>query len=168
MTQVYYDKALAPKTKSTYSAGQQRFISFCKLANVQSMPASKSTLPLFATQLATSNISYTTIKINLSAIRHMYVTVGMHSFFNQQLTLWLQQMLKGIQKSQTFTHPLRVRLPITIQIMENILQLLSQRPKSYMNVMTWAACCLAFFSFLRVNDFTLPSDEQFDQTCHLC
>ena len=168
MTQVYYDRELAPNTKSTYSAGQQRFISFCKSVKVQSMPASESTLLLFATHLATSNISYTTIKIYLSAIRHIHVTAGVHSYFSQQLTPQLQQVLKGIQKSQTLTHPPRVRLPITIQIMENILQLLSQRPKSYMNVMTWAACCLAFFGFLRVSEFTVPSDNQFNQACHLC
>ena len=168
MTQVYYDRALAPNTKSTYSVGQQRFISFCKSAKMQSMPASESTLLLFATHLGTSNISYTTIKIYLSAIRHMHVTAGVHSYFSQQLTPRLQQVLKGIQKSQTLTHPPRVRLPITIQIMENILQLLSQRPKSYMNVMTWAACCLAFFGFLRISEFTVPSDDQFDQACHLC
>ena len=40
MTQVYYDRTLAPSTKSTCSAGQQRFMSFCKLAKVQSIPAS--------------------------------------------------------------------------------------------------------------------------------
>ena len=168
MTQVYYDRALAPSTKSTYSAGQERFMSFCKSAKVQSMSASESTLLLFATHLATSSISYATIKIYLSAIRHMHVTAGMHSFFNQQLTPRLQQVLKGIQKSQPLTHSPRIRLPITIQIMENILQLLSQRPKFYMTVMTWAACCLSFFEFLRVCEFTVPSDDQFDQTCHLC
>ena len=38
------------------------------------MPASESTLLLFATHLANSNISYATIKIYLSAVRHMHVT----------------------------------------------------------------------------------------------
>ena len=121
MTQVYYDRVLAPSSKSTYSAGQQRFTSFCKSAKEQSMPASESTLLLFATHLATSSISYATIKIYLSAVGHMHITAGMDSFFNQQLTPQLQQVLKGIQKSQSLTHPPRVRLPIIIQIMENIL-----------------------------------------------
>ena len=152
MTQVYYNRALAP---STYSAGQQRFISFCKSAKVQSMPASESTLLLFATHPATSRISYATIKIYLSAIRNMLVTAGVHNFFNQQLTPQLQQVLKGIQKSQTLTHPPRVCLPITIQIMGNILQLLSQRLKSYMTVMSWAACCFTFFGFIRVSELTV-------------
>ena len=37
-----------------------------------------------------------------------------------------------------------------------------------MTVMTWAACCLTFFGFLRVIEFTVPSDDQFKQTCYLC
>ena len=98
--QVYYDSALAPNTKSTYSAGQQRFISFCKSARLLNMPASESTLLLFATHLANSNISYATIKMYLSAVRYMHVTVGMHNFFIQQLTPQLKQVLKVIQKSQ--------------------------------------------------------------------
>ena len=127
------------------------------------MLASESTLLLFATHLANS---YATIKIYLLAVRHMHVTAGMHNFFTQQLTPWLQQVLKSIQKSQTLTHPPRVHLPITIQIMEDIMQLLSQRSKTYTNVMTWAACCL--LGFLCVSKFTLPYDDLFDQGCHLC
>jgi len=33
--------------------------------------------------------------------------------------------------------------------------------------MIWAACFLAFFGFLRVSEFTMPGDNQFDESCHL-
>ena len=168
LAQIYYHKGLAPSTKNTYSAGQHKFISFCKSARLTPVPASESTLLLFAAYLANMNISYATIKIYLSAIRHMHVTAGMHSFFNLQLTPRLQLILKGIQKSQSVTHPPRVRLPITIGIMKGIMHLISQKPKTYNNSMMWAACCLAFFGFLRVSEFTIPSYTQFDEEVHLC
>ena len=97
----------------------------------------------------------------------MHVTSGKLQHFNQQLTPRLQQILKGIQKDQAGTHPPKVRLPIMLQILQDIKRLLSGKPQSYTNIMSWAACCLAFFGFLRVSGFTIPSQEQYDQSCHL-
>ena len=37
-----------------------------------------------------------------------------------------------------------------------------------MNVMTWAACSLAFFGFSQVGKFTVPFHKQFYQAYHLC
>ena len=87
---------------------------------------------------------------------------------NLLLTPRLQQILKGIQKSQSVTHPPKVCLPITIEMMESIKRLILQMPKTYTNSMIWAACCRAFFGFLRVSEFTIPSDSQFDEAPHLC
>ena len=131
------------------------------------MPTTERVLSLFVTYLATCNISHTTIKVYLSTIRYMHVTSGKLQHFNQQLTPRLQQILKGIRKDQAATHSPKVWLPITLQILQDIKRLLSGKPQSYTIIMTWAACCLAFFGFLRVSKFTIPLQEQYDQFCHL-
>ena len=74
--------------------------------NARTLPASEATLTLFITYLATGNISYKTIEVYLSEVRHMHVSAGMFSEFGQHLTPHLQPALKGIQHSQAPSHPL--------------------------------------------------------------
>ena len=123
-------------------------------------------LILFVSYLTTQSIAHTTIKVYLSAVQHMQVSAELHNFFHTQLTPRLQLTLKGIQKNQASAQPPRVRLPITPQIMGNIKALLSKQPCSYTNIMIWAACYLAFFAFLRVSEFIIPANDQYDESCH--
>ena len=95
----------ATTTRATYAAEQQRFAAFCQTINASPMPATEHTLLLFATHLATFNIVHTTIKVYISAIRHMHVSAGLHAQFNSQLTPCLQLILKGFQRNQAISHP---------------------------------------------------------------
>ena len=104
--QYFFNNGLAANTRGTYSTGQQRFKTFCQAINARTLPASEATLTLFITYLATENISYKTIKVYLSAVRHMHVSAGMFSEFALHLTPRLQLTLKGIQRSQALSHPL--------------------------------------------------------------
>jgi len=42
-----------------------------------------------------------------------------------------------------------------------------KEPPSYNNVILWAACCLAFFGFLRVGEFTIPAKGSYNKSSHL-
>ena len=96
----------------------------------------------------------------------MHVATGQHIVFNQQLTPRLQQVLKGIQRTQAISKAPRIRRPITLDIMKAILNLLLQKDTSYDNTKMWAACCTAFFGFLRSSEMTVPSQDTYDPTIH--
>ena len=61
-------------------------------------------------------MSYTTIKVYLPAVRNMHVATGYQSIYSSQLTPRLQQILKGIKKTQTISQPPRIRRSITLDI----------------------------------------------------
>ena len=51
--------------------------------------------------------------------------------------------------------------------MHKIRTALLQEPHNYRNILLWAACCIAFFGFLRCSDFTVPSVHDYDPSAHL-
>ena len=116
----YYHLGASFSTWKVYKAGLSRYQCFCTMAQKPAILASEDTLLLFTVHLATEGISTSTIKVYLSAIR------SFHDDFARQLTPRLQQVIKGIQKKQAITRPPRVRLPITLDIMQGIQSVLAQ------------------------------------------
>ena len=156
--QLYYQKGLAPSTQKCYHAGQQRYIHFCTQLNLTPLPTSEYTLLLFVAHLALSGLAHTSIKVYLSSIGNWHTSCSLHNTYHTALTPRLEQVLHGIKKEQASTRPQRTRLPITVHIMTQIYSVLKTSPTDYQSIMLWAACCTAFFGFLRVggNDGTEP------------
>ena len=140
---------------------------FCSQASLPTVPTSKRTLLLFASDLATQNLSHSTIKVYTAAVHSVHVTTGYHTIFDIQSIPCLDWLLKGIRKEKAKTTSPKVRLPIITGIMADIKRALDKQPKTYHNTMMWAACCVAFFGFLHSSEFTVPSPHQYDSNIHL-
>lgn len=131
------------------------------------LPTCEETLMLFTSYLAQQGLAHTTIKVYLSAVRNLHVSAGLHKEFSQQLTPRLEMVLQGIKKEYLKSAQHQTRLPITRSIMDKIRLVLHERADSYNNKLMWAACCMAFFGFLRCSEFTVPSQDGYDPDSHL-
>ena len=157
--QFYFDQGISDATKKAYKTGLNKYLAFCAQCKQQAVPASKDTLVLFITHLASQQLSHTTIQVYLSAVRYLHTANKEHHTFTAHITPRLGQVLKGIQKMHALTHSPKERHPITFQIMEQIHSLLSNHADNYYNLMIWAACCTAYFGLLRVSEFTTSSPK---------
>ena len=157
--QYYYQNGLATATQRCYSTGQQRYTQFCKQVNRTGIPTSESTLLLFAAHLTRSGLAHTSIKVYFLAIGNLHTAHSHHETYQQAVTPRLEQVLCGIKKEQCSTHSARVCLPITVEIMHQIYAVLAKTPEEYQNVMLWAACCTAFFGFLRIGEMTSEPEQ---------
>ena len=116
---------------------------FCTNTNRREIPISEATLLLFV-------LNYKDLPCS-----NTQCSCGEHKYFMEASTPRLQQVMKGIQREQATMKCQRVHKPITITIMPQIEWILSKVPLHH-NLMVWAACCTAYFGFLRSSEFTVP------------
>ena len=107
---------------------------------------------LFVTWLAQFKLlAPSSITTYVSAVRSLHIDAGLLD--PTAGALRLRRLLQGVRRHPS--SPARSpRLPITNEILRVLAQALEF--PSFDNIMFWAACCTAFFGFLRVSEFSCP------------
>lgn len=125
----YIQAALAPSSQRTYGSAQNRYLRFCSTLSLQPLPVSEHQLCQFAAHPADENISHSTIKSYLSAVRHLQIASDLPDPSIASMPK-LEGVMKGIKSLQSKSHTnIRTRLPITPTILLHIHKLWEQQNK---------------------------------------
>ena len=81
----------------------------------------------------------------------------------------LDYVLRGIKMDQAKHPPSKAKecLPLTPAILLRLREVWGSKATDPTNIMLWAACCTAFFGFLRSGEIITPSLREYDANVHL-
>ncbi len=160
-----FTSGLDESTRKAYRSGSDRYLRFCRQADLPPYPASEEILLLFIAHLHRAQLAHGTMKSYLAAIRYEHIRRGLGNPAIHTMPQ-LQYVLRGVKKATPACT--RTRRPITPTILLG-LKRVWQREANLRNAkMLWAAACLCFAGFLRSGEASCPSETSFDLETHLC
>ena len=152
--------ALAKSTRRVYRVALKKYRNFCLAHQLQCFPLRQSTLRLYITYLSNS-LSHKSIKLYFAALKYFSLRKGYRDQFPVMHRLHL--LLRGIKCRLSAVGTCKPHFPITIPLLKRLrLSMRRLYPDRAKQNMLWAACTLAFFSFLCSSEYTAPSTVK----CH--
>ena len=136
---VYFSKGIAASKQPTYKSGKNQL---CEKASVTPLPVCEKQLCSFVAHLANEGLKFRTIKVCLSAIRHLQIEAGMSDPFKESMPR-LEYVTKGIKKHEAEKGVReRPRLLITPLLLLKMKAVWEASAASFDTKMLWAASCL--------------------------
>ncbi|CAC5376940.1 unnamed protein product [Mytilus coruscus] len=144
----------AESTKKTYQNYLKSYMEFYRRINIALVPLSPLNLARYVAYLP-ARLQFNSINNYLSIIRLLHLEAGITSPLE---SFFMDSVLKGAKRVLGCT--VHSKLPLTPKILNEIFTLLSL--SSSKDLCFWAACLVAFFSFLRKSNLFAPSLSAFD------
>ena len=121
----------------------------------------------FVAYLVKGKLKHGTIKAYLLAVRFLHISEQKPDPFLPGLTR-LQYVLRGVKRCQSMEgEQSRERLPISPDLLRAIKKVWNSNQAIPNRPMLWAACCIAFFGFLRIGEMVVPNNSAYDPSVHL-
>lgn len=155
----YKSHTFAESTKSTYRHYLKSYLSFCKQIDIAVVPLNSTNLARYIAYLS-KRLQYNSITNYLSVVRLLHMEAGVDCPID---AFHVQSVLKGVKR--ILGSKVCSKLPITPKILLQIFSKLALN--SSQDLCFWAACLVAFFSFLRKSNLFCQSMANFDPNRHL-
>jgi hypothetical protein len=157
--------ALADSTKGQYKSTEEIFLLFCLFikGSQQFMPVSDELLALYL-QWRSLTVDPKNLKTGLSAVRFLHERLG-YTWKPVIERFRVHRCLMGLKR--LCCTPVQQKLPITPAILARMRRCQTINWENPYMVVIWAAMLVAFFCFLRKDNFTVQKKDAYNYRQHL-